>query len=133
MSDMKSKWFLEINPWGQIPTLQDCDYSLGESSAIVSYILQKKKHDTSFYPSDIKKRHRIQQVISAEMCSLRMACQKPYSTELVYPWFFKKPSASAADLQKMKEEFNKEMNGLKIYLEAYKGPYLTGKDYTLAD
>lgn len=33
----------------------------------------------------------------------------------------------------MKEEFNKEMNGLKIYLEAYKGPYLTGKDYTLAD
>ena len=39
MSDMKSKWFLDLNPWGQIPTLQDADYTLGESSAIVSYIL----------------------------------------------------------------------------------------------
>lgn len=55
MSDMKSPWFLKINPRGQIPTLVDGDYSLGESSAIAYYILEKKKHDTAFYPKDIKK------------------------------------------------------------------------------
>lgn len=33
----------------------------------------------------------------------------------------------------MKEEFDKEMKNLKIYLDTYKGPYLTGKDFTLAD
>ena len=33
----------------------------------------------------------------------------------------------------MKDEFDKEITNLKSFLDASKGPYLTGKDYTLAD
>ena len=98
MDEMKKPWFLALNPKGTMPTLQDGEFGIGESVAIQNYILEKKKHNSSFLPKDIKKYHKIKQVVCFEMGGLRQICQKLYSTEIFAPRFKRVPGASAEDL-----------------------------------
>ena len=133
MSDTKSDWFLKLNPRGQIPTLEDGDYGLGESVAIQSYILSKKKHDSDYYPLDIKKKNKVFAKISYELTSFRAPCLKLYYTEILNPWFFKKPTATKDELKVAKENFDKEISNLATYLKDSEGPYLTGEHFTVAD
>ena len=67
----KSDWYLALNPLGQIPTLKDGDFGLGEGTAIQSYILHKTGYHGDFLPSDLKQRARVMQVCSFEQSSLR--------------------------------------------------------------
>lgn len=56
--ETKTPEFLRINPNGKIPALQDGEFCLWESNAIVQY-LATKSGDESFYPADPQTRARI--------------------------------------------------------------------------
>src|ERR1044071_1003594 len=53
----KSPAFLKMNPSGLVPVLEDGDFVLTESSAILKYLADK--HNTPDYPKDIKKRAHV--------------------------------------------------------------------------
>src|SRR5258708_4881675 len=49
--------YTKLNPSSLIPTLEDGDYVLSESSSIVRYLADK--HDSPTYPKDAKARGRV--------------------------------------------------------------------------
>ncbi|KAE8741840.1 hypothetical protein FOCC_FOCC012626 [Frankliniella occidentalis] len=53
--DHKKPEFIKINPLHTIPTVQDGDFIIYDSHAIVTYLADKVSSD-SWYPKDIKKR-----------------------------------------------------------------------------
>jgi glutathione S-transferase len=57
----KQPAYLAINPSGQVPTLQDGDFRLTESSAILKYLADKK--GSAAYPADLKQRARINEMM----------------------------------------------------------------------
>ncbi|CAH2086082.1 unnamed protein product [Euphydryas editha] len=61
----KSPEFKKINPMGTIPVLQDGDFIVSESHAIMKYLLGKYGSDKqeSLYPSDVHKRAIVDQCL----------------------------------------------------------------------
>lgn len=57
----KQRAYLTINPSGQVPTLEDGDFRLTESSAILKYLAEKK--GSAAYPADLKQRARINEMM----------------------------------------------------------------------
>lgn len=53
--------FLKLNPFHKIPTFVETDgFSLGESRAIATYLVQSRQPDSELYPAkDLKKRAQI--------------------------------------------------------------------------
>jgi len=49
--------FAAVNPSRQVPVLEDGDFRLGESSAILKYLADK--HDSPAYPKDLQRRARV--------------------------------------------------------------------------
>lgn len=46
----KKKWYLEINPKGQIPGIKDGDHCMGESIDICKYLIESRQICTKLYP-----------------------------------------------------------------------------------
>lgn len=51
-NEHKSDWFLEINPLGQLPVLQDEDFRIRDAQAILSYIATKHDESGNWYPTN---------------------------------------------------------------------------------
>ncbi len=59
--EQKQEWFLNINPVGKIPAIDDEGFYLFESNAICKYLCAK--HDSPIYPKELKKRALVEQWI----------------------------------------------------------------------
>ena len=59
--DLKTEWYMKLNPSGKIPTIDDDGFILFESVAICKYLCDKKGSD--LYPKDLKKRAIVEQWI----------------------------------------------------------------------
>jgi len=57
----KSPAYLAINPYGKVPAMQDGDFKMAESAAIMRYMARKEGSD--FYPDDICARGEVDQWI----------------------------------------------------------------------
>ena len=129
----KTPEFLALNPRGQIPTLEEDGFSLGESSAIVRYLLATRETPDDFYPADPKKR-AIQDVYQAFLLNnLSGAAQPLYFNHKVGPAFFGKDPPTEELTKELTEKLDKEVANLETYRKAYGGEYLTGDSITLAD
>lgn len=56
--------FLEMNPLGQIPAINDDGFTLGESDAIMKYIINSRKVGEAYYPEDPKKRAAVDRYLA---------------------------------------------------------------------
>ncbi|KXS21754.1 thioredoxin-like protein [Gonapodya prolifera JEL478] len=82
----KSPEFLKLQPFGQIPVLQDGTFTLFESRAICRYIERKYRgHGTSLIPEGAKEAG-----IVDEWCSVEQAIFDPPCSGLVSELLFKK-------------------------------------------
>ena len=53
--------FIQLNPMHQVPFLVDCDFKLSESRAIMAYLGNSQKQESSFYPNESKARALVDQ------------------------------------------------------------------------
>jgi glutathione S-transferase len=121
--------FRKLNPNGAIPTLQDGDYGLWESCAIMQYLCEKKG-TTDLWPSETKARAEVTKWSYWTAYHMGPACGT-----LMWEGHFKKamgmgePDTKA--IAEATEDFHKYAKVLDDHLA--KNQWATGKTMTLAD
>ena len=84
--------FVSVNPNRQVPVLEDGDFRLTESSAILKYLADKT--NSPAYPKDLKQRAKINEM----MDWLNTQFYREYGYGFIYPQIFpnnKRPSDAA--------------------------------------
>jgi len=121
-----------INPSHQVPVLEDGDFRLTESSAILKYLADKIQSPA--YPTDLRKRARVNE----RMDWLNTGFYRDFSYGFLYPQIFpfmKRPDdrVQAGTVAWGKD---KAAGWLKVLDESLIGPknaFLCGSEITLAD
>jgi len=121
-----------INPNHLVPVLEDGDFRLTESSAILKYLADKI--DSAAYPKDLRQRARVNE----RMDWVNTQLNRDLAYGLVYPQIFphhKRPSdaAQAATLAWAKERAQGWLKVLNDNLIGPKNAYLCGDKLTIAD
>ena len=119
--------FLALNPFGLIPVLVDGDVVVRESNSICRYLAAKAgRHD--LLPSDPAGRASVEQWMDWQATDLNGSWNYAFLA-LVR----KNPAyADPAQIARSLAEWDRLMGLLDRHLEA-RGPYVTGKIFTLAD
>ena len=122
----KTQKFLELNPGGTIPLLEDDGFVLAESNAIVTYLANKYQW-TDLYPSDPKRRALVDWYLHYHHQSIRpmvgVDLVKAVRPDIVQPDIIREKNAKVF------------RNALKSLNNGWLSnrDYLTGSEYTLAD
>jgi glutathione S-transferase len=124
--------FESINPNRQVPVLEDGDFRLTESSAILKYLAEKT--GSPLYPKDLQQRARINE----RMDWINTQLNRDLAYGLVYPQAFPHHKRPSDDAQKATLAWAKERAAgwLKVLNDHIIGPrngYLCGEKITLAD
>jgi glutathione S-transferase len=121
--------YLALSPTGRTPTLVDGDFKLTESNAILQYIASQKPN--SLWPNDPRTRADIMRWQCWQLAHWgKEACEPLIVNRLVKKLLNLGPP-DEAEVAKGTAAFHKEAKLLDAQLA--KGPYLVGKELTLAD
>jgi len=123
--------FAKLNPNCQVPVLEDGDFVLTESSAILKYLAEKT--DSPAYPKDLKKRAKVNEV----MDWFNTGHQREFGYNLVYPQIFahhtRTPDvAQTATLERGQKQADAWMTRLDKHVLGSK-KFLCGDEITIAD
>lgn len=123
----KKKEYLEKQPFGQIPVMNDDGYELFESRAICRYLATKAK--SPLLPTELKANGKFETAASIEYSNF-----DPIAVAIAVEKIFKPMSGGVPDEARAEEEWK----SLKSKLEAYevilgKQKFLAGEEVTLAD
>ena len=121
-----------INPSHQVPVLDDGDFRLTESSAILKYLAEKA--GSPAYPADLRKRARINE----RMDWFNTGFYRDFSYGFVYPQIFAFMRRSDDVVQAGTIAYGREraLGWLKVLDQSLIGPrnaYLCGDTITVAD
>ena len=121
-----------INPSKLVPVLEDGDFRLTESSAILKYLADKVKSPA--YPKDLQKRARVNEM----MDWLNTGFYRDFGYGLVYPQIFphhkrRSDEAQAAAVEWGREKTNFWLSALDRQLLGSQKKYLCGNELTIAD
>jgi glutathione S-transferase len=124
--------YLAINPNGLVPVLEDGDFRLTESSAILKYLADKKGSPS--YPKDLRERARVNEMMDWFNSNI----YRDIGYGLVYPQTFPSHKRRSDDAQAATLAWGKEKAQvwLKILDQNLIGPkkaYLCGDKITIAD
>ncbi|KAH7984537.1 glutathione S-transferase 1-1 [Rhipicephalus sanguineus] len=117
-----SRDYMQLNPFGKVPTLEDRGFVVHESTAIAYYLLRKYAPKSQLYPDCPRKRARIDQILATVASTIR-----PHFVEFSRKLFCddRKPT------DEEKASFNRTVvQGLVHLIE---GPFAVGDSLTLAD
>jgi glutathione S-transferase len=120
-----------VNPSHLVPTLEDGDFRLTESSAILKYLADKT--GSPLYPSDLRSRARVNERM--DWVNTQLCRDLAYGT--VYPQIFpghKRPTDEAQSVQ-LKWGCERAQGWLKVLDQHLLGSnaYLCGASMTIAD
>jgi glutathione S-transferase len=124
--------YIAINPSRLVPVLEDGEFRLTESSAILKYLAEK--HNLPSYPKDLRARARVNEMmdwINTQLC-------RDLAYGLVYPQIFpthKRPTDEQhkGTLAWAKERAKNWMQVLDKNILGTKNKYLCGDQITIAD
>jgi len=127
----KTKEYLALNPWGLVPVLEDEDFVLTESSAILKYLADKTQSPA--YPKDLRKRARVNE----RMDWLNTEVYRELGYHFVYPQVLphhvRSPEAAQESLVRGGQ--SKAAHALSVIDKhgLSNHTYLCGDEITLAD
>jgi len=126
----KSEAFVKMQPFGQVPVLEDDGFILYESRAIGRYIaLKYSNQGTQLYPEDLKKRALIEQAASVEGSNW-----DPHVSGIVSEKVFKKWRGLEADDAQVTKYTTALGGRLDVYEKILsKQKYIAGNEFSLAD
>ena len=124
--------FASMNPNRMVPVLEDGDFRLTESSAILKYLADK--YDLPSYPKDLKKRAKVNEV----MDWLNTQLYREFGYGLVYPQLFPHYKRRSDEAHAGAIEWGQQgaRKWLQVLNDHWLGPnnrYLCGNEITIAD
>jgi len=124
--------YSEINPNHLIPMLEDGDFRLTESAAILRYLAEKTASPA--YPKDLKQRARVNEV----MDWFNSNFYRDWGYGLIYPQLFPHLKREDAKVQEAVVAWGKDKSKgwLQVLNDHFIGPknqYLCGDEITIAD
>jgi glutathione S-transferase len=124
--------FTAINPNRLVPVLEDGDFRLTESSAILKYLADR--FDLPVYPKDLKQRAKVNEI----MDWFNTNFYRDYGYGWIYPQLFPHQRRPSDEVQQATIAWGKERaeGWLKILNDYWLGPdkkYLCGDQITIAD
>jgi len=124
--------YASMNPNRLVPMLEDGDFRLTESSAILKYLADK--FDSPAYPKDLKKRAKVNEM----MVWFNTNFYREYGYHMIYPQLFPTHKREPEAAQDATVAWGKEQsqNWLRILNDHWIGPnqaYLCGDEITIAD
>ena len=124
--------FSALNPNRMVPVLEDGDFRLTESSAILKYLAEKIGSPT--YPKDLKQRAKVNEMMDWLVANF----YRDYAYGLIYPQVFPHHKRPSDDVQKATLAWGQERAAvwLKLLDQHWIGPknnYLCGNEVTVAD
>jgi glutathione S-transferase len=124
--------YAAINPSCMVPMLEDGDFKLTESSAILKYLADKV--GSPAYPKDLKQRAKVNEA----MDWINTNFYRDWGYNLCYPQLFPHMKRRSDEAQSATLEYGKEnaQRWLKILNDHWIGPnnnYLCGNQITIAD
>jgi glutathione S-transferase len=124
--------FTAINPNQAVPFLEDNDFHLGESSAILKYLADKQKSPA--YPAEVRERARVNE----RMDWFNTGLYRDLGYGLVYPQVLDSyrhtdGSVQSATLARARERTKKWLKILDEHLIGPQNSYVCGPRLTLAD
>ena len=127
--EMEKPDYKKMNPNGSVPLLQDGDFHLWESTAIMQYLCEKKGN-TELYPNDAKSRADIARWMAWSNCHFGPAAGTIVWENFVKPMFTKE-ATDADEVKTATVDFHKYAKVMNSCLEGK--PFLTGKTVSIAD
>jgi glutathione S-transferase len=130
--EQQSEAYAAINPNRMVPVLEDGDFRLTESSAILKYLADKV--GSPAYPKELRGRARVNEMMDWFATNL---C-RDFNYGLVYPQVFPQlrradPTVQAATIAWGKENGRRWLKILDEHLIGPEKAYLCGGETTLAD
>ncbi len=124
--------FVAVNPNRLVPVLEDGDFRLTESSAILKYLADK--FDSPSYPKDLRQRARVNEMM--DWINTQLSRDLAYGT--VYAQVFPHHKRPSDEGQRVTVEWGRERARawLKVLDEKLLGPdkpFLCGQQLTIAD
>jgi glutathione S-transferase len=126
----KTPQYLEKQPYGQVPYIDDDGYTLYESRAITRYIATKYPNQgPKLIPTDLKEYGQYEQAASTETSNF-----DPYASGIVYEKLWKVYAGDVTDEAQVKKHNDTLGAKLDVYEKILsKQKYLAGNECTLAD
>ena len=124
--------FLAINPNHSVPVLEDGDFRLTESSAILKYLADLV--DSPTYPKDLKARAKV----NAAMDWVNTGFYRSFGYGLCYPQVlehvkWKDPTAQSLALAAGQANSRQLLTIMNDHMLGAKNPWLCGEQLTIAD
>ncbi|HWA61334.1 MAG TPA: glutathione S-transferase family protein [Caulobacteraceae bacterium] len=129
--DQRRPEFLALNPNGQVPVLEDGDFVLTESAAILRHVARRT--GSAAWPEDVRGQARVDEALSWFESGLNTYFCKFSVYPRMLPELLALPEGSRADLQRLGAQ------GTQRYLDVLdrtwlaKAPFVCGEAITLAD
>jgi glutathione S-transferase len=119
--------FVKVSPFGVVPVIDDGGFILRESNTIVRYLCSKAGR-TDLYPTDLRQRSTIEAWMDWASTDLMTGVRPVFHGLVVKNPAFTDPKIIAAGVA----DWSKQMQLLDTQLST-SGPYLAGKNFTVAD
>uniref|UniRef100_K7F7G6 glutathione transferase n=1 Tax=Pelodiscus sinensis TaxID=13735 RepID=K7F7G6_PELSI len=126
-----SEEFGKVNVLKKVPALKDGTFTLAESIAILLYLRRKFNTPDHWYPSDLRKRARVDEYLSWQHTAIREKGCRIFFTKVLMPLAVGQPFSP----DKL-EEAVKEMNFTLVQFEEkflQDKPFIVGSEISLAD
>lgn len=127
----KKPQFLLINPMGEIPAIKDDSFLLSESVAIAKYLAEKYQVNLHWYPTDLEKRARVDQILAWHHTNLRRKVIEIFKDEVILP-FMRSQKVEASVLEEHVKDLNKSLVHIQKHILGDQD-YLCGDEISLAD
>ncbi|XP_033106965.1 glutathione S-transferase theta-3-like isoform X2 [Anneissia japonica] len=121
----KSAEYTFINPAQLVPAIKDGDFCLGESVAILRYLVAKYKTSDHWYPADIQARARVDAYLAWQHTGLRAPCLDVMMEEVYSEILLGKPCDP--------EELKRKIGELKTSFKKFEVIFLKDQKFVCSE
>lgn len=124
-AEHKSEAFIQLNPNGQVPVLEDGDFVIAESNTILRYLCDREGL-AGWYPAEAQARAQVDQWLDWNQCRL-----SPATGDIVFNSVFMGENGDSAAIARGRDLLTSLAPILEKALQAQ--PYVAGEQATIAD